>query len=130
MALYSHLLEKRQGAQLDGATAKFLCRSIEGSNRMSSLVLDLLAYVQATVAGDEPVAPAEAERAFADALCVLSNTIRESNAQVTCCPYLMVSVKDIHLHQILQNLNADALKYSKDDEIARVQVSAQPAGSF
>jgi len=131
MALYSQLLDKRYGSMLDGEAGKFLGHIIDGSNRMSSLVSDLLTYVQAAVAADEPVEePVDTELIFDDVLSSLNNTIRESNAQVTRSALPAVAVKDIHVQQLLQNLIGNALKYRKDEVSPCVHVSAKPTGSF
>ena len=56
--------------------------------------------------------------------------IRESNAQVTHDPLPTVAMKASHLHQLLQNLIGNALKYGKDDEPPRVHLSFREVGQF
>jgi light-regulated signal transduction histidine kinase (bacteriophytochrome) len=54
----------------------------------------------------------------------LQGSIREAQATVTYDPLPAVSIKELHLEQLLQNLIGNALKYRKDDEPPRVHISA------
>ncbi len=130
MSVYCQLLQKRYASKLDGDAEKFLKRIIEGSQRMSNLVTDLLAYMQAAVLDAEPIETVEAESVFEHVVTALSGAISESHAQVSHDPLPAVAIREAHLQQILQNLVANAIKYRKDDEAPQVHVSAQPAGEF
>lgn len=130
VALYSELLQKRYGPKLDAQADQFLGYVMEGAHRMSSLVSDLLAYVQAAVLDHEPLAPVNAETVFEQVVASLASAIRKSHAQVTRDLLPAVAMKEVHLQQLLQNLIGNALKYRKDEERPCVHVSAQLVENF
>jgi light-regulated signal transduction histidine kinase (bacteriophytochrome) len=103
---------------------------MEGAHRMSSLVSDLLAYVQAAVLDHEPLAPVNAETVFEQVVASLAVAIGKSHARVTREALPAVAMKDVHLQQLMQNLIGNALKYRKDDERPCVHISAQLAENF
>jgi PAS domain S-box-containing protein len=130
VALYSELLQKRYGPKLDAQAEQFLGYVMEGAHRMSSLVSDLLAYVQAAVLDHEPLIPVNAETVFEQVVASLGGAIRKNHARITRDPLPQVAMKDVHLQQLLQNLLGNALKYRKDEERPCVHVSAQLKENF
>jgi light-regulated signal transduction histidine kinase (bacteriophytochrome) len=127
VAIYSELLRKRYAPKLDAEADQFLGYVMEGAHRMSSLVADLLAYVQAAVLDHEPLVPVNAEAVFDQVVASLASAIRKSHAHVTRGTLPVVDMKDVHLQQLLQNLMGNALKYRKDNERPCVHVSAKLA---
>jgi len=130
MAIYSQLLQTRYSTKLDAEAARLLTQVVQGSHRMSELVSDLLAYVQAASQDNEPMALVEGEPIFEEVLASLSSAIRESNATVTHDPLPAVAMKPSHLHQLLQNLIGNALKYRKDDAPPIVNIAVRAVGPF
>ncbi len=130
VAIYSELVRKRYAPKLDAEADQFLGYVMEGAQRMSSLVADLLAYVQAAVLDHEPVIPVSAEAIFDQVVASLASAIRKSHAQVTRHALPAVAMKDVHLQQLLQNLIGNAIKYRKDNERPCVHVSARLADNW
>ncbi len=124
VAIFGQLLQKRYGNKLDAEAEEFVGYIIEGAQRVSLLVTDLLAYTQAASLEREPVTPVDAGNVFEKVLKGLQNAVRESHGAVTSGPLPFVAVKEIHLQQLLQNLIGNALKYRQDDEPPLVHVSA------
>jgi PAS domain S-box-containing protein len=130
MAVHSQLLQRRYASKLDADAEVLIKRVVEGSQRMSEMVSDLLAYLHAASIDDGPVEPVDTEAVLGEALSSLGNSIRESKAEVTHDALPQIAVNPIHLHQLLQNLIGNALKYRKDGERPRVHISASPVGPF
>ncbi len=124
IAIFSQLLKKQYGNRLDAQADEFLNFIVEGAQHMGSLVSDLLTYTQAASLEREQVTPVAAGNVFEQVLKGLDRALQERHGTVTSGPLPSVPVKEIHLHQLLQNLIGNALKYCKDDEPPRVHVSA------
>jgi PAS domain S-box-containing protein len=124
VALSGQLFRKRYGSQLDTMAIAYLDSMVEGAQRMSELIADLLAYTQAGIldAGTPPQVAAES--VLAKVLVDLHAVMTKNQASVTYDPLPVVPVQEMHLHQLLQNLIANALKYRKESEDPRVHLSA------
>lgn len=96
---------------------------LEGSRRMEALINDLLAYSRAIKFGDGPPNPVAAADILTQVLETLKNRIEETGAEVTASDLPVISVHEVHLSQLLQNLIGNALKYRRK-EVPRVHISA------
>lgn len=103
---------------------------LEGASRMQHLVSDLLAYTHAGVIDRESTAPVSAEAALEAVIEGLHPAMEEAGGVVTHDPLPFVSLEEVHLQQLLQNLIANALKYRKDDESPRVHLAAARDNGF
>ncbi len=124
VALYGQLFRKRYGSELDTTAIQYLDCMVEGVQRMSELITDLLAYTQAGNLDAETRPRVAAESALVKVLVDLQAVVTKNQASVTHDPLPVVSVQEIHLHQLLQNLISNALKYRKESESPRVHISA------
>jgi len=124
VALYGQLFRKRYGSQLDSTAIEYLDLMVDGVQRMSELITDLLAYTQAGNLDPETLPQASAEGALAKVLVDLQVVIVKNQASVTHDPLPAVPVQEMHLHQLLQNLIGNALKYRKESEPPQVHISA------
>lgn len=124
VAIYTQLLQKRHGAALTGEPNEFMRVIVDGAQRMSHLVSDLLAYTEVANSDREPVGTVDAEKIFEQVVKDRNDDVRESLAVITNDPLPSVPVKDVHLQQLLQNLIGNALKYRRDGQPPRVHVSA------
>lgn len=125
IAIYSQLLQRFYGSQLDSRGNQYLGFMLEGANRMAHLVTDLLAYTGAASVRDETIVPANAEQVFREVLGDLKQAIEETGAHVVHDPLPVVAVNAVHLRSLFQNLISNALKYRRDSEPPLVQVSAE-----
>lgn len=126
VAVYTQLLQKRHGAVLNAEADEFMQVIVEGAQRMSRLVSDLLTYTKVASSEREPSGTVDAEKAFVEVLKGLHRAVEECQATVTHDKLPTVAVKNVHLQQLLQNLIGNALKYRRDGESPRVHVSAVP----
>ncbi len=125
VASYVKLLERRYADKLDESAKDFINYAVDGANRMQKLIEDLLTYSRV---GSKPqdLQPIHAEQALSEAMINLQEAIRETNAEVTHDPLPMVSADQTQLIQLLQNLIANAIKFSSGGQIAKVHLSAKP----
>lgn len=130
VAIYSQLIKKRYSGKLDADAEEFLRYMLEGASRMQHLVSDLLAYTHAGVIDRESTAPVSAEAALEAVIEGLHPAMEEAGGVVTHDPLPFVSLEEVHLQQLLQNLIANALKYRKDDESPRVHLAAARDNGF
>ena len=122
---FAQLLE-RHSAVLDSTGREFLHYIIDGSQRMSALIRDLLAYsrvMEGEGTGGEPV---DLSVVLSDSLEDLSLLIEESGAiVVVAAPLPVVEGHRVALTQLMLNLISNALKYRKPDTPPEVTIGAE-----
>jgi PAS domain S-box-containing protein len=121
--IYTELLAKRYGDELNDEAQKFMGFVRSGATRMETLVRDLLAYTRVTSL-DQPVESADATEALKSALSNLAVAISETGANVTAEPLPRVPVHATHLQQLFQNLIGNAIKYRSPERPPEVRVTA------
>src|SRR5579871_4047488 len=125
IAIYSELLARNYESALDPRGCEFLALIQSGAKRMDTLLDDLLSYAHASSIPEQPLEPVPASRPLKAALENLSGAIRESNAQISIAEMPCVRIHESHLSQIFQNLIGNAIKYRKEDNRLRIEISAQ-----
>jgi len=122
---FAQLLE-RHSADLDSTAREYLHYIIDGSQRMSALIRDLLAYsrvMEGQGTGGEPV---DLSVVVSDSLEILSLLIEETGAiVVVAAPLPVVEGHRIALTQLMLNLISNALKYRKPDKPPEVTIGAE-----
>jgi PAS domain S-box-containing protein len=122
--IYSELLSRYHGENLTGDAKNFLDFVTAGASRMECLVRDLLEYTQATRL-DQPEVPVDSGEALASALANLSESVRESNAQISFGPLPLLRVHATQLQQIFQNLIGNAIKYCRPGVPPLIDIEAR-----
>ena len=107
---YLQLLRRRYHGQIDEDADEFIDFAVEGANRMRALIEDLLAYSRAGH-GAEP-RPVDVSYVMADVLSSLAAAVADARARVHVTPLPIVLGDRVALVQLLQNLVANALKFS------------------
>jgi signal transduction histidine kinase len=129
VSIYSELLQRRYSGNLDAQAHEYLRICVEGARRMEALVADLLTYTQAVTPSDEPIVPVAPNEVINQVLSNLREAIKESCARVECAPLPKVTVRDVHLLQLFQNLISNALKY-RAKEPPVIRITGQPEGAM
>jgi light-regulated signal transduction histidine kinase (bacteriophytochrome) len=129
VAVYCQLFEKNYGSNLNQEATMFLGTITEGAQRISRLVSDVLEYMQTASLDDAATTVVSSEKVLEQALGNLAYAVQESEATITHDTLPPVSMKDVHLLQLLQNLIGNAIKYRRDGEPPQVHVSALQQGS-
>ena len=129
VAIYSQLVSRKYGAQLDGQAQRFLSYIVEGAQRMDRLLADLLAYTQVAIPDrGAPALPVNAGHVLEQVLRSLQQIIKEHGGVVTYDRMPVVAVAEPQLRQLFENLLLNALKYRKESEPPRVHVTAAKDG--
>jgi PAS domain S-box-containing protein len=121
VASYTQLLAERYKGRLDADADDFITFAVDGANRMQQLILDLLAYSRAGATVGE-LHEISGERALSVALANLQAAIAESGAAVTHDALPDITMDELQLTQIFQNLVGNAIKY-RGAELPRVHIS-------
>ncbi|MGZ4919219.1 MAG: ATP-binding protein [Halobacteriota archaeon] len=116
------LLARRYKGKLDPEADEFIGFAVDGTRRMKTLIVDLLAYSRVSSRGGT-FAPANCEEAFNHALINLQTAIQDSNAQVTHDPLPTVWGDVGQLALVFQNLISNALKFRQSDRTPTIHVS-------
>jgi len=123
VSIFTQLLGRKYSGQLDEQADAYITHAVEGAKRMEMLVRDLLAYTRVAVAGEEARAEVDAEKALAKTLASLAAAISQSGAVITHTSLPPVSMQEVHLQQLFQNLIGNAIKYRSKDT-PRIHISA------
>ncbi len=122
VTVFAGLLDRDYRERLDDSGRTFLDSILAGTDRMRTLIRDLLEYSRVGH-GDLQLEQVPAEEVVDRARENLAGTIAEKGAAVTVDPLPTVSVDRKQLCQVFQNLLSNALKFS-DDDTPEVHVSA------
>jgi light-regulated signal transduction histidine kinase (bacteriophytochrome) len=123
---YSQLLVNGFDGQLPDEAELCVRFITQGTSRMRSLLVDLLAYTQ-LAAEEESAEAVNLEAVCKKALENLKAVIEETQAEITVEPLPTVRGQGVHFLQVFQNLIGNAIKY-KSEQRPRIHISATPQG--
>jgi PAS domain S-box-containing protein len=129
MAGYLQLLSDRYKGRLDEKADKYITYAIDGAERMSTIIRDLLSYSRVSTRG-EAFDPASSEEALEFALRNLRSAREQSGASITHDPLPVVHADKIQLAQLFQNLIGNAIKYRSPQRPPRIHISASREDGF
>ena len=124
IAGYMHLLSDRYKGQLDEKADKYIAYAVDGAERMSTLIRDLLDYSRVNTRGEE-LRNVDCKKAFESAMRNLGTAIKESGAAITHDPLPVVRADQTQLAQLFQNLIGNAIKFRAPDRPPQIHVSVQ-----
>lgn len=122
---FTQLLSKKYKGTLDASADEFIGYAVEGATRMQRLIEDLLAYSRVSAHKPVPV-NVPAEQCLNTALKNLQSAIERSGAIITRDPLPTVLADPGQLALVLQNLIANAIKFTSTPP-PRVHISAERA---
>jgi light-regulated signal transduction histidine kinase (bacteriophytochrome) len=119
---YTQLLAARYRGKLDEEADDFIAYAVQGVDRMSSFIRDMLSYSQVAEAGLE--LKATTYKAVLEwSLLELDVAIRESGAEITYGPLPAVTCDPMRLSQVFNNLISNAIKY-RGDQPPKIHIEA------
>ncbi len=121
--IFSQLLMRKYGSQLDPEGKRMLDFLQRGAGRMETLLQDLLEYTR-LIEFEKPTEETDANLALESALQRLNDTISESNAKITTGVLPSLRVHFAHLQQLFQNLIGNALKYRDPNRAPTISINA------
>jgi hypothetical protein len=124
ISVYSQILERHLGPDMDEESAASL-RAVHGAAGRMGLMLDgLLEYTRAGELGHSVSVEVDTEAALKSALANLQGAIEDNHAVITHDPLPRVRGNELHFVQIFQNVISNALKYRGKDAPV-IHLSAQ-----
>jgi signal transduction histidine kinase len=123
MSALADRLLRRHGDALDEEARRIVALIVDGSERMTLLVNDLLEYSRTA---REPLVcrPVDCGALVLETLELLSESISEKKAKVAVDPLPTVQAHPRQLAHVFQNLLSNALKFSADRAL-RIHVGAE-----
>lgn len=126
---YLALLDRRYHDRLDGDAHEFIGFAVDGAQRMSRMITDLLDYSRVHRLG-QAFAPVDLGAALADAQANLATAIDGCGAKITAAPLPAVIGDPSQLMRVFQNLIGNALKYRKPDAAPTITIGATDKDGF
>jgi PAS domain S-box-containing protein len=125
VAIYSQIVQRKFSDALPGEAQDYLDKVVAGARRMDDLVQDLLAYTRSAAmpTSEEVLTPVSADAALDRALTNLTRMIEDNEARIERGPLPSLSMTELHLTQLFQNLVENAIKYRRS-EPPRVRIEA------
>jgi PAS domain S-box-containing protein len=124
VAGYLQLLSDRYRGRLDEKADKFIAYAVDGAERMSGLIRDLLAYSRLNTRGEQ-FQKTSSEEALCFALKNLASAVQETGAAIRHDSLPVVRADRTQLRQLFQNLIGNAVKFHSPDRIAEIQITAK-----
>jgi light-regulated signal transduction histidine kinase (bacteriophytochrome) len=124
----AQLLQQRYQGQLDSRADEYILHIVEGTQRMQTLINDLLAYSRIGRRG-EAIQATAVEAALKATLENLNMAIREYGATITNESLPTVRADATQLIQLFQNLIGNAIKF-RSERPPHIHIGVADAGDF
>jgi PAS domain S-box-containing protein len=124
VSAYTHLLERRYKVAFDDDGREYLYYIVDGAERMSRLIRDLLAFSRAGNISAEPPEEFSMADVVATAVLNLQTAIEETEASITSSELPRVRCRRAGLAQVLQNLLSNSIKY-RSKERPNIQIDCR-----
>lgn len=121
----NQLLARDYKGQLDEKADRYLYFILDASDRMQTLVRDLLAYSRTLEESPRVSGPVSTRDVVGEVLKDLAAAAKEADAVIECGELPDVCVDRTHLKQIFSNLISNALKYRNPGQAARISMGAE-----
>jgi light-regulated signal transduction histidine kinase (bacteriophytochrome) len=121
------ILQERYASGLGPGADEVIKHTVDGANRMQTLIDDLLAYSRLTTR-EAVVESTDLEDTLDEALANLELSIKESKTVITRDPLPTVQADRTQLLQVFQNLISNAIKY-RSQRTPKIHVGAEDTGA-
>ncbi|MFP4103914.1 sensor histidine kinase [Coleofasciculus sp.] len=125
---YSDLLVKRYQGQLDKRADKYIAYITDATQRMQTLISDLLTYSRVSKPELIPE-PTDLGRILNTTLTDLNSLIKENKAMITADSLPTVNANPTQMAQLLQNLITNGIKFCTQQS-PRIHITATREGQF
>jgi PAS domain S-box-containing protein len=126
---FSKLLAERHADAIDETGREYLARVRNAAGRMGELIDSLLKMSRVGRGGMNP-APLDLDRMAAEILADLQASEPNRRVEIDIQSPMAVTADPSLLRSMMQNLLANAWKFSRDRSIARIEVGRNGAGEF
>jgi light-regulated signal transduction histidine kinase (bacteriophytochrome) len=125
---FLQLLEKKYKSQLDEAAHQYIHFAVDGSERMKTLINDLLKFSRVGTTVEE-ISEVDCNLLIKNVIKVYEEKINESGAKINVNKLPVVRANKTQVEQLFQNLIGNALKYRGNDvPCIEIGASDQAAG--
>lgn len=126
---YVQLVGRRLNSALDDEGREFIGYAVDGANRMSRMIADLVEFSRVESRGG-PMEEVESGQVVEDAEANLSLAIGDAKADIRIDGPLPIVIGDAsQLVRLFQNLIGNAVKFRSPDRVPVVTVSADAANA-
>ena len=126
--IFATLMRDKHGPELTGDGSVFLDKIISSSNRMKTMIFDILSYSRLATNNDNFVLT-DLKEVVAEVLEDYEIVIAEKGASVTVENLPVIEVNRGQIRQVFQNLISNALKFAKPDEAPAIKIVGQSCAS-
>jgi len=121
---FGDILANKYGASLNETGRDYLKRMREASQRMQTLINDLLTFSRVSTRA-QPFAKVDLNLLIQDVISDLEVQIDRTKGKVEISDLPGIEADPTQMHQLLQNLINNGLKFHQDDVPPKIQVSAK-----
>lgn len=121
--VFSSIIKEKYTEETGNGVQNYIDRIIDSSERMSSLINDLLSYSR--LAAHELFKPVDLNKVVSVILQDLEIAIKEKDAQVQVDKLPVIEVIPGQIHQVFQNIISNALKFSRKNVRPELTISGQ-----
>jgi signal transduction histidine kinase len=119
---YTQLLERRYSDKLDQSAKDFIDFAVDGADRMSGLIKDLLKFSRVETRG-EPFEPTDTNKIVKELEKYFNEKIQEDNATIKYDDLPIVKADKSQLYEVFKHLIQNALKF-RSEKPPRIEISA------
>lgn len=123
--IFSNLLNEKDSGDLSPEARKYISKIIQSSERMKTLIIDLLNYSKLS-SSDEPFHPISLNEVIDEVIEDLEMIILEKNAEISVDLLPQIIANRGQMRQVFQNLLYNALKFSRDGIRPKIQIRNEP----
>ena len=122
---FSELLRQRYDETIDERGRSYLVRMEHGAKRLHDLINEMLAYSRITTRA-QPFEKVNLNEVARRVLSDLDFQIEETAAQIDVAALPILEADPTQMHQLIQNLVSNALKFHKADSQPEIKISVSP----
>jgi light-regulated signal transduction histidine kinase (bacteriophytochrome) len=122
------LLQQRYKGKLDDKADKYLSFITQSSDRMKTLIKDLLHYSQ--IGSEKRYEPVNCTVILNEVMVDIGKILKETKAEIQSGPLPSVTADPTGIKQLFQNLIINAVKFRKKDSMPEIKISAQKKGLY
>lgn len=122
------LLNRQYAGRIDEKADKYLHFIVDSSNRMKTLINDLLDYSR--IGGKHEMERVACNKILRDVIADLYKAINDSSAEIILDDLPVIKGYPTELKQLFQNLVINAIKFRKENVSPQIKVSVERAGNY
>lgn len=121
---FANQLQKQYKDRLDDIGQKYLFFMEQGTERMKTLITDLLEYSR--IGRKKELQPVDCNEILGNVIADLDSAIQESKVEIKTEKLPVVNGYTTEMKQLFQNLIVNAIKFRKKEVAPKICISSQP----